>query len=198
VNYRIGAVTLLASLLLAAPAMADRDFDPRPLGGNFMVEGSIEARFPAWKQLTGHGLPVWVDVSLPSNASALVWDSIVLSVGFEDGGLVTISFSSAGDETYGIREYVDVKKQDLAAEIDDFRALRISRAGRQERRRYRRDNGQAGHGAALARRVLGQEWDPRTVRDMARTSAIQFAAQAALAEGGGRKTVDPFLPQQGR
>ena len=30
VNYRIGAVTLLASLLLAAPAMADRDFDRHP------------------------------------------------------------------------------------------------------------------------------------------------------------------------
>ncbi len=36
-----------------APGMADRDFDPRPLGGTFMVEGSVEARFPVWKELIG-------------------------------------------------------------------------------------------------------------------------------------------------
>lgn len=29
-NYRIGAITLLASLLMAAPAVADRDFDRHP------------------------------------------------------------------------------------------------------------------------------------------------------------------------
>jgi outer membrane protein insertion porin family/translocation and assembly module TamA len=36
-----------------AGTMADRDFDPRPLGGTFMVEGSIEARFPVWRELIG-------------------------------------------------------------------------------------------------------------------------------------------------
>ena len=32
-----------------AGTLADRDFDPRPLGGTFMLEGSVEARFPVWK-----------------------------------------------------------------------------------------------------------------------------------------------------
>jgi outer membrane protein insertion porin family/translocation and assembly module TamA len=36
-----------------AGTMADRDFDPRPLGGTFLVEGSIEARFPVWRELIG-------------------------------------------------------------------------------------------------------------------------------------------------
>jgi len=36
-----------------APGMADRDFDPRPLGGTFLVEGSVEARFPVWRELIG-------------------------------------------------------------------------------------------------------------------------------------------------
>ncbi|HEY3113110.1 MAG TPA: BamA/TamA family outer membrane protein [Gemmatimonadaceae bacterium] len=36
-----------------APKLKDRDFVPRPLGGNFVVEGSVEARFPVWGQLTG-------------------------------------------------------------------------------------------------------------------------------------------------
>jgi outer membrane protein assembly factor BamA len=33
--------------------LLDRDFEPRPLGGNFVVEGSIEAHFPVWQQLVG-------------------------------------------------------------------------------------------------------------------------------------------------
>jgi outer membrane protein insertion porin family len=33
--------------------LLDRDFEPRPLGGNFVVEGSIEAHFPVWQQLIG-------------------------------------------------------------------------------------------------------------------------------------------------
>src|SRR6266550_2298755 len=33
--------------------LKDRDFDPRPLGGNFVAEGSIEGRFPLWRDLMG-------------------------------------------------------------------------------------------------------------------------------------------------
>ncbi|MGH9422424.1 MAG: BamA/TamA family outer membrane protein, partial [Thermoanaerobaculia bacterium] len=33
--------------------LLDRDFEPRPLGGNFVVEGSVEVRFPVWQQLSG-------------------------------------------------------------------------------------------------------------------------------------------------
>ena len=33
--------------------LKDRDFEPRPLGGNFVVEGSVEARFPVWRDLVG-------------------------------------------------------------------------------------------------------------------------------------------------
>jgi outer membrane protein insertion porin family len=38
-----------------AAGMLDRDFEPRPLGGNFVLEGSIEARFPVWRELLGAG-----------------------------------------------------------------------------------------------------------------------------------------------
>jgi outer membrane protein assembly factor BamA len=33
--------------------LKDRDFEPRPLGGNFLIEGSVEARFPVWRDLFG-------------------------------------------------------------------------------------------------------------------------------------------------
>jgi len=33
--------------------LKDRDFEPRPLGGNFVLEGSVEAHFPIWQALIG-------------------------------------------------------------------------------------------------------------------------------------------------
>jgi outer membrane protein insertion porin family/translocation and assembly module TamA len=33
--------------------LKDRDFQPRPLGGNFVLEGSIEAHFPIWQDVMG-------------------------------------------------------------------------------------------------------------------------------------------------
>lgn len=41
--------------------LATRDFDPRPLGGNVVLEGSIEARFPVWRALIG---AVFVDAGV--------------------------------------------------------------------------------------------------------------------------------------
>ena len=34
-------------------SLGDRDFTPRPLGGNSLAEGSVEVRFPIWKNLGG-------------------------------------------------------------------------------------------------------------------------------------------------
>jgi outer membrane protein insertion porin family/translocation and assembly module TamA len=33
--------------------LKDRDFEPRPLGGNFVMAASVEARFPVWRDLIG-------------------------------------------------------------------------------------------------------------------------------------------------
>lgn len=41
--------------------LLDRDFEPRPLGGNFVLEGSVEVRFPVWQQLFG---AVFVDAGM--------------------------------------------------------------------------------------------------------------------------------------
>jgi hypothetical protein len=41
--------------------LKDRDFEPRPLGGNLVVEGSVEAHFPVWRDLLG---AVFVDAGM--------------------------------------------------------------------------------------------------------------------------------------
>ena len=33
--------------------LSDRDFTPRPLGGRALIEGSVELRFPIWRNLYG-------------------------------------------------------------------------------------------------------------------------------------------------
>jgi len=45
----------------AAGNLKDRDFEPRPLGGNFVLEGSVEARIPVWRELSG---AVFVDAGM--------------------------------------------------------------------------------------------------------------------------------------
>jgi outer membrane protein insertion porin family/translocation and assembly module TamA len=59
----------------------DRDFEPRPLGGNFVVEGSVEARFPVWRELFG---AVFVDAGLlrQSTTSALPERRAAVTPGF--------------------------------------------------------------------------------------------------------------------
>ena len=47
----------------AAANLKNRDFEPRPLGGNFVVEGSVEARFPVWRDING---AVFVDAGMVS------------------------------------------------------------------------------------------------------------------------------------
>jgi predicted dehydrogenase len=141
-------------------------------------------------RLVGRRPPVSVGVTLPTSPAALALDTLLLNAEFDEGSLLTISFSSAPDDTLGVRERIDVTRGDLRATIDDFRALRVRQGGRVSVHRYRWDKGHAAAMAALARRVRSGEWDPRTTVDLARTSAIQLTAQALLAEGGGWSRVE--------
>jgi outer membrane protein insertion porin family/translocation and assembly module TamA len=61
--------------------LKDRDFEPRPLGGNFVVEGSVEARFPVWQQLIG---AVFVDAGMVSQRTnpALAKKATAVTPGF--------------------------------------------------------------------------------------------------------------------
>ncbi|NUO63885.1 MAG: BamA/TamA family outer membrane protein [Gemmatimonadaceae bacterium] len=62
-----GVVATKDSLGNATPGdkgLAPRDFTPRPLGGTSLLEGSVEYRFPIWRQLTG---AAFVDAGLVGN-----------------------------------------------------------------------------------------------------------------------------------
>lgn len=61
--------------------LKDRDFEPRPLGGNFVAEGSVEARFPVWQELIG---AVFVDAGVVSQRTnpALAKKTTAVTPGF--------------------------------------------------------------------------------------------------------------------
>jgi outer membrane protein assembly factor BamA len=53
------------------------DFEPRPLGGNVVVEGSVEFRFPVWRQIMGAAfvdggyVSQQIDSDLPRSRAAI-------------------------------------------------------------------------------------------------------------------------------
>ena len=63
------ACTSGANVTLCNPntGLKDRDFEPRPLGGNFVVEGSVEGRFPVWRDVIG---AVFVDAGRVSQRTS--------------------------------------------------------------------------------------------------------------------------------
>ncbi len=141
-------------------------------------------------RLTGCRRPLWVDVTTASREAATNWDATVMNIGFDDGSLCTLSFSAAGDETFGIQEYTDVKRQGLSATIDNFSSMEMVVDGRRMRRRFGRDKGHKGEMDALASFVSAGKGDPAVLRDMIVTTAIQLAGQDSLGRGGGRVPVD--------
>ncbi len=136
-------------------------------------------------RLTGRARPLWAEVA-SSPRDSLDVEAASLDVTFDDGSLLTIAFSSAGDETFGVQEIVDVKRGDLSALVRNFETIEIVQGGKRVRRAFGRDKGHAGVFRDLAERALSRTGDPLVVEDMAATSAILFAAQTSMARGGGR------------
>ncbi len=154
-------------------------------------------------RLTGCRLPEWVQVTAPSTSESEGWDATVMNIGFDDGSLCTLAFSAAGDETFGIQEYTDVKRQGLSATIENFTEMEITQEGRRKRRRFGRDKGHRGEMKALASYVTSGQGDRKVVCDMIVTTAIQLAGQDSLAQGGSRVEVEmsrvaPYLDAMGR
>ncbi|HEX8850139.1 MAG TPA: BamA/TamA family outer membrane protein [Gemmatimonadaceae bacterium] len=52
-NGRVAQKDSLGNYFPGKSGLEARDFTPRPLGGTGVVEGSVEYRFPVWRELTG-------------------------------------------------------------------------------------------------------------------------------------------------
>jgi predicted dehydrogenase len=153
------------------------------------IAGNVVHWIDLGYRLTGRRRPTAVEVELRDGPSP-DGDALQLTISFEDGSAATIHFDSGGDPVDGLQEVIEVRKEELNARIDDFRALSIDDHGGHVRRTYPRDKGHAANMAALAALTPDEGRQARTMRDLEVTGAIQFAAERALVAGGGRIELD--------
>jgi hypothetical protein len=151
------------------------------------VAGNLVHWIDLGYRLSGRQLPLSLTVDLSDSAHDP--DALSLSIAFDDGSDTTIHFSSDEDEVHGMRETIEIGRAGFTAVIDDFLALVCCDGDTRDERRYGRDKGHHANLAALAslaRREPSREEIDRLISDLERTGAIQFAAQRALLNGGGR------------
>jgi hypothetical protein len=97
--------------------------------------------------------------------------------------LVSIAFTSAGDDLRGVGEWIEIGRGGTSIRIENFDRIEIVRGAKVVRRRFGRDRGHAAEIKDVLRRLRSAERDPAMIADMVATSAILFAAQRSFDSG---------------
>jgi predicted dehydrogenase len=134
-----------------------------------------------WIDLACHLLedaPLPVTVGLPSPVAVENRDEErVLTVGFDDGSLVTIAATERGDDVRGVQELIDVRRGATTALVDDLKRLTVLRGGRTRRHRALwRDKGHRAMYDEAIRRALAAQPGSYPIEDLIRVSTVQIAA----------------------
>ncbi len=110
-------------------------------------------------------------------------DAAVIVIRFDDVSLVSIAFTSAGDDLRGVREWIEIGRGGTSIRIEDFDRIVIVRGASVVRRRFGRDRGHAAEIRDVVGKLRARTRDAAMVRDMIVTSAILFAAQRSFESG---------------
>ncbi len=110
-------------------------------------------------------------------------DAAVIAIRFDDASLVSIAFTTAGDDLRGVREWIEIGRGGTSIRIENFDRLEIVRSAKVVRRRFGRDRGHATEIRDVLRKLRSRDRDPALIRDLVATSAILFAAQRSFASG---------------
>jgi len=110
-------------------------------------------------------------------------DTAVTVYRFDDGSIVSITFTSAGDDLRGVREWIEIGRGGTSIRIEDFDRVEIVRGTTVSRRRFGRDRGHQAEIADVIRRLRARERDATVIEDMVVTSAMLFAAQRSFDTG---------------
>jgi predicted dehydrogenase len=112
-----------------------------------------------------------------------VADNAVIAIRFDDGSVASISFTSAGDDLRGVREWIEIGRGATSVRIDDFDKLEIVRGPSRISKRFGRDRGHEAEIRHVVLKLKRRERDPAALRDLITTSAILFAAQRSFESG---------------
>jgi predicted dehydrogenase len=110
-------------------------------------------------------------------------DAAVIAIRFDDSSLVSIAFTSAGDDLRGVREWIEIGRGGTSIRIEDFDRLVIVRGASVARRGFGRDRGHAAEIRDVVGRLRARSRDTAMIADMIATSAILFAAQRSFDSG---------------
>lgn len=120
---------------------------------------------------------------LGNGKSAVLQDSLVVVLHFDDGSLATITYAAEGDTAAG-KERVEVFCSGTTCVIDDFRTLEIVRGGKTTRRRSSSvDKGHAAEMAALVAMAKGTPAPEMSFESAVRSSLATFAVVDSLCTG---------------
>jgi predicted dehydrogenase len=110
-------------------------------------------------------------------------DAAIIAIRFDNASVVSIAFTSAGDDLRGVREWIEIGRGGTSIRIEDFDRLEIVRGAKVVRRRFGRDRGHAAEIRDVVRKLRSGDRNAAWVRDMVVTSAILFAAQRSFDSG---------------
>lgn len=114
---------------------------------------------------------------------AEVADAAVIAIRFDDASLVSIAFTTAGDDLRGVRECIEIGRGGTTIRIEDFDRLEIVSGTKIVKRRFGRDRGHAAEIRDVVRKLRARQPDAAMIFDMIATSAILFAAQRSFDSG---------------
>lgn len=157
------------------------------------IAGNVVHWLDLGYRLVGSLIPTSVSVVRDgSRPPAAICDAMSIAIVFSDGSLVSIVFTSAGDDLRGVREWIEAGRGSSTVRVDNFDRLSVLRGPRSYRRSFSRDRGHAAEIRTAIRRLMERRPDGGAIRDMIVTSAILFAAQRSF-ESGREEAVD-ILP----
>ncbi len=113
-------------------------------------------------------------------------DNVSVTIGFEDGSVANLLYVANGDRTVG-KEYFEVFCQGGIACIDDFKTLSLSRNGKTETSKGRRDKGHRRELELTIEAMKRSNFAPIPFLELAEVTEATFAVEEAIRS---RKTVN--------
>jgi len=152
--------------------------DPLQGGGRIIGEGCHFIDFLTF--LVG-APPVSVSAQGLPDSGRYREDNVVMSFGFADGSIGTVSYLSNGDRAFP-KERIEVFSAGRVAVLDDFRSLETVQDGKRRvyRSRLRQDKGHTGEWKSFVQALQTGSLPPIPYAHLFAVTRASFAAVAAL------------------
>jgi polar amino acid transport system substrate-binding protein len=106
-------------------------------------------------------------------------DNVTATISFEDGSVANLVYAANGDRAVA-KEYFEVFCGNSVARIDDFTALHLSRNGKTETLKGRRDKGHRREIELTVEAMKQSEASPISFEELVEVTEATFAVEEAI------------------